>query len=516
MVTPLEEGAIVDGHRVRALLFRAAAFDAYSAIDTRGTAVCLLHRAHGRRELPRADAFAADLEKLKALNSKWLPRVLSGGRDDSASWVVTEAIGGTAPIWAPGAEPVPWLRVVTASRRVADALRSAAQVNLYHGSLEPQCIRKWQHGRIWVVGVSVARLFGLDLDTVHESPRYFAPEQVLGSPIPTSASADIYALGMCLHGALLGREPFEGATNLQLLDLVQHGSPGIVVSPAIPFQVWEWIARSVAKEPRERLDGWDKSIAMCGMVLAICADQADENVLAELLMEGVEDMGPDTRRGLEAWIERGKRPDSTPEEASAEERASGPAHDHEVETPRSPEGSIESDSSPREPAPTADSSPAEGPTTQRVPAFLPVEGPPANDVRWPRSRSFQAPLPEPALNDRAERARAWPRRGGAAMLASVLVCLVFMGALLVWTGRASALVLANHLSDLMPSLLEAASKTVECAGTRHPDTGRAEPYFTGAARRPRPIAYNDKGKASGEWSKACGEIFNCKRMPPCK
>jgi serine/threonine protein kinase len=505
MVTPLREGAIVGGYRVRALLFCATAFDAYSAIDLRGAAVCLLYRAHGLRKLPDADAFASDLEKLKALSSKWLPRVLSGGRDDSASWVVTEGIGGAAPVWLPGMEPVPWLRVITVGRRVADALRSAAEADLHHGSLEPQCIRKWKQGRICVVGVGVARLFGLDVDTVHASPRYFAPEQVLGSPIPTSASADIYALGMCLHGALLGHEPFEGANNLQLLDLVQHGSPGIVVSHEIPFQVWEWLAKSIAKNPRNRFDDWDECMAMCGVVLAICANQADENVLAEILTENFEDMGPDTRRGLEAWIGRGKRPDSTPEEASAEERGSGSVHDHEVETPRSPEGSLESDSSPREPAPTAGSPSAEGPTTQRAPAFLPIEGPPANDVRGPRSADVQVST--------AVGARAWPRRGGLVMLASVLAGLGVLGALHVWVGRAPTLMVANL--EGMPSLLNIASQVVERARPRRPDLDPTEPYFTAAPRR-RPLAQNDDRKDRAQWLKACGDIFTCKRRAPLK
>lgn len=509
MVTPLKEGAVVDGYRVRALLFCSAAFDAYSAIDPRGAAVCLLHRAHGQRDLPPDDAFAADLEKLKALNSKWLPKVLSGGRDDSASWVVTEAIGGTAAVWTPGEAPISWLRVVITGRRVANALHSAAEVNLHHGSLEPQCIRKWKKGRIWVIGVGIARLFGLDVETVLGSPRYFAPEQVIGSPIPTSPSVDIHALGMCLHGALLGREPYEGAKSDQLLGLVQHGSPGIVVSDEIPFQVWEFIAKSTAKDPRARFGDWEEAMAMCGWVLALCANQADEKDLKEILVEGLDDMGPNTRKGFEAWIERPKPPDGAPDEASTEEQGSG----KEIETPRSPpEPQIESDSSPLEPAPTVGSPPAEGPTTQRVPALLPVEGSPANDVRKSPSPVFEALIPEPAPAKEVERPRAvrWRAEG----IATALLGLVAAGALLLWTRRPPPPVLANHSPDVAPALLEAASKSAERAGARRPGPEPATPSFNDAPRRTRPRERGDDGDGQVGWPEVCGPIYNCKHFDP--
>lgn len=304
MVTRLKEGSIVGGYRVRALLFSAVAFDAYSAVDKHGAAVCLLHRAHGSREIPSDEAFASDLEKLKAVNSRWLPKVLSGGRDNSASWVVTQSIGGTEPLWAPGAEPVSWLRVMIAAGRIGRALHAAMKEDCYHGGFEPKCIRKWKKGRIWVIGVGVARLFGLDVEAVHTSPRYFAPEQVLGSPIPVSVSTDIYAVGMCLYGALLGREAFEGATGPQLLGLAEHGSPEIVLSPAIPIEVWEWIARSTAKSPSDRFENWEESIGLCSGVLKFCASEVDEREMLAVLTEDIEDMDPDTLSAFERSIRK--------------------------------------------------------------------------------------------------------------------------------------------------------------------------------------------------------------------
>jgi len=108
----LDDGALIGRYRVRFLIFRASLFNVYSTIDDRGVAVCVLRSEHRSCAIPPDSEFNAELEKLRALRIDQFPRVLGGDRDDQSSWLVTEAIGGTVPIWTPGAAPVHWLRAL--------------------------------------------------------------------------------------------------------------------------------------------------------------------------------------------------------------------------------------------------------------------------------------------------------------------------------------------------------------------------------------------------------------------
>jgi hypothetical protein len=199
----LNEGARIGPYRVRSLIFRAPLFDVYSATSDRGAAVCALYSERGDRSLPADRAWRSELEKLRALRTHRFPRVLAGDRDDRAAWLVTGAIGGTAPIWTPGAEPIEWFRaLMTLGQSTAAAFTVAARAGIYHGALTPDCLRKWPNGAVCVVGIGAARLFGMDVNMLHASPRYRAPEQLQEGAVPTSDRTDVYAFGLCLRDVL--------------------------------------------------------------------------------------------------------------------------------------------------------------------------------------------------------------------------------------------------------------------------------------------------------------------------
>jgi TolB-like protein len=82
------------------------------------------------------------------------------------------------------------------------------------------------------------------------TPRYMAPEQVVGQPV--DARADLFALGVVLFEMLAGRPPFNGETPLSIVHAILHEHPpALQGSPAI-VAIDRVIRRAMAKNPAER------------------------------------------------------------------------------------------------------------------------------------------------------------------------------------------------------------------------------------------------------------------------
>lgn len=377
MVTTLREGAVIGGHRVRSALFHTAAFSAYSATDSRGRSVCLLC-SDERANRPSDDAFATGLTALRELRDEGLPQVFAGGRDDTFSWITTEPLGATEPCWAPGAEPLHWLRVLKVAKKTSQVLAIASEAGLRHGILGPACIRRFKNGRLCVVGVGVAVLFGVDRGEVLKSPRYAAPEQLEGVPYALDDATDIYALGIWMHAALAGREPFESATQEELLAVVKHGSLSIDVDELVPSDVWETLVLVTRKRREDRIGEWNGATALLINVTDYCLKQAFEEgrdaklegVLTELLLEEAERMAPGD---FEAFLHH----------AEAGGRKLGGADD---EPSADSEGDAGAEPDALDALPVAGSDAAASPHPIVLPSVILVQGATANDAQRPPAR----------------------------------------------------------------------------------------------------------------------------------
>lgn len=97
---------------------------------------------------------------------------------------------------------------------LCDGLAALRQIGVVHRDLKPSNIRVRPSGSPVIIDFGLARHLSLpDLTSTAEgaafgTPAYFAPEQFLGTKHDIDHRTDLFAVGILLHQALLGRHPF--------------------------------------------------------------------------------------------------------------------------------------------------------------------------------------------------------------------------------------------------------------------------------------------------------------------
>jgi hypothetical protein len=142
--------------------------------------------------------------------------------------------------------------------QVADALHHAHQHSIVHRDVKPANVVVSRTGRAKLTDFGVAYVPASDM-TQHGSalgsPRYMAPEQVLGQAI--DARADIFSLGVVLYEVLTRRTPFEWPGDTTVYALMQRiaGEPHPPlrqIDAEIPAGFDRIMDRALAKRPQDR------------------------------------------------------------------------------------------------------------------------------------------------------------------------------------------------------------------------------------------------------------------------
>lgn len=161
--------------------------------------------------------------------------------------------------------PIPPDEAINLVDQIASALAHAHQAGIIHRDLKPSnvVVQTDAHGDVVkVLDFGIAKSFktsrrvdGSDLTEAGKlvgTPRYMAPEQIRRREL--GPRTDLYALGVLSHVMLSGRAPFEGDSDVALMNHHLYSPP-----PAIPLArdqggaELDWLVRSLmAKAPEDR------------------------------------------------------------------------------------------------------------------------------------------------------------------------------------------------------------------------------------------------------------------------
>ena len=263
-VTQIAAGLQLGTYRIEAPIGEGGMGVVYRALDTK------LHRPVAIKflsnELADAEArrrFQREAQLASALNHPHILTVYDAGEFEGRQYLVTEFVdGGTLKSWAKQG-PRTWRQVVELLTGVADGLATAHAAGILHRDIKPDNILVAKNGYAKLADFGLAKAAegaetnltrtlterhsraGVILGTI----AYMSPEQASGKSL--DARSDIFSFGIVLYEILGGKRPFRGATDLEILQTIIHGSPE-PVGGQVPPALRNVVEKALEKDAADR------------------------------------------------------------------------------------------------------------------------------------------------------------------------------------------------------------------------------------------------------------------------
>ncbi len=172
-------------------------------------------------------------------------------------------------------EPLPLDRVIKFSRDIAAGMRAAHEVGIVHRDLKPANILIDDNSVLKVVdfGVAAAQSANESADLtktgyVIGSPKYMAPEQILGKKV--SERSDIYSTGVIMYEMLTGKPPYTKGDHMSVMyQHVQGGAPEPKeVNPDVPEELNAVVVKAMSLVSEQRYESMDQLVKIFDGLMA--------------------------------------------------------------------------------------------------------------------------------------------------------------------------------------------------------------------------------------------------------
>ena len=154
-----------------------------------------------------------------------------------------------------------WPPARTILLRILDALAHAHARGVIHRDLKPEnvlVVPGPEGPRLKLADFGLAHAYQhpdaeLDSDSVSGTPRFMAPEQILGQWRDQGPWTDLYAVGCLAYWLVSGKPPYSGADTKEILaGHLQSALPLLQTSNELPEGTHQFFARLLAKAPGDR------------------------------------------------------------------------------------------------------------------------------------------------------------------------------------------------------------------------------------------------------------------------
>ena len=260
---PLPAGSQIGPYEIVALLGSGGMGDVFRARDTRlNRQVAIKFLANAIADPLAISRFQQEALTASSLNHPHIVTVFESGEIDGKQYLVAELVdGGTLNEWVHH-ETRTWKQIVDMLVGVADGLAVAHAAGILHRDIKPDNILVTKSGYAKLADFGLAKL---DTSTADRSRAitvqgtrhgvivgtiaYMSPEQAGAKPL--DARSDVFSFGIVMYELLAGRRPFVGASDLEVLQQILHGSPQ-PLPETIPLPLRGIVEKALEQDPADR------------------------------------------------------------------------------------------------------------------------------------------------------------------------------------------------------------------------------------------------------------------------
>ena len=206
--------------------------------------------------------FRREARAAAGVNHPNVCQVYEIGEDGGQLFIAMELLEGESLTERLTRGPMPVAEAVVLGRGMLAALSALHASGVVHRDLKPSNVFLTPHG-VKLLDFGLARALPRELTQTLETgteltrpgllvgtPRYMAPEQVLGHEI--DARTDLFAAAAVLYEALAGRPAFLGATVVEVLSATLREQPPALAGDAAVVAFDRVLRRALAKRPADR------------------------------------------------------------------------------------------------------------------------------------------------------------------------------------------------------------------------------------------------------------------------
>lgn len=247
-------------YEILAELGRGAMGVVYKAIDPlidRTVAIKTIQLDLSRDELANfEERFYREAKSAGRLNHPNIVTIYDAGKTNNIAYIAMEFLEGQLLKEILDVHTAMSVdRIADIAAQIADGLAYAHENGIVHRDIKPANIMLVRGNVVKITDFGIAQMPSGSrtlAGTVMGSPKYMAPEQVVGAAV--DGRSDLFSLGVLLYEMLTGEAPFAGDNiNSTMYRIVNEAPvPPKTLTPRIPDVFNYIVAKALAKHPNER------------------------------------------------------------------------------------------------------------------------------------------------------------------------------------------------------------------------------------------------------------------------
>jgi serine/threonine protein kinase len=219
--------------------------------------------AHLAKDAHFNDMFLREARLAASLHHAHIVQLLDFAEDRGTYFIAMEHVDGltldrlASTAWHKKMS-LPLELVCVAMAEAALGLHHAHMRSLVHRDITPENIMMNREGVTKILDFGIAKPLDDKARQMTQQGelkgklRFLSPEQLSGERV--DARSDVYSLGVTMYWLLTGVPPFDGVSDLEIMDDVLYGdaAPPATINPAVPREINALVLRMLAKKASDR------------------------------------------------------------------------------------------------------------------------------------------------------------------------------------------------------------------------------------------------------------------------